>query len=67
MQLTFAWSHRPCCVFSRLFPDRLTNDGRIVSTYHELIDWLVAQDPAINVTQLPFGGANLAVWATFIT
>jgi hypothetical protein len=43
----------------------LTKYGQIVSTYYELIDWLVAKDPAINVTQLPFGGANLAVWATF--
>ncbi|KAL3792972.1 hypothetical protein HJC23_010985 [Cyclotella cryptica] len=56
----------PCCVFSRLFPDRLTKEGHVVSTYYDLIDWLVAKDPAIHVTRLPFDGANLAVWATFL-
>lgn len=82
----------PCCVFSRLFPERIKpdvrkfsmalatdlenigektekrsdgNEGVVVSTYNDLIDWLVAKHPAIHVTQLPFDGANLAVWATF--
>jgi hypothetical protein len=43
----------------------LTKEGDVVSTYYDLIDWLVAKDPAIHVTRLPFDGANLAVWATF--
>ena len=57
----------PCCVFSRLFPDRLKpSDGKtLVSTYLDLIDWLVAKHPSIRVTRLPFDGANLAVWSTF--
>jgi len=59
----------PCCVFSRLFPQRIKpskeGENNIVSTYFELIDWLVAKHPAINVTRLPFKGANLALWATF--
>ena len=65
----------PCCVFSRLFPDRIkptvagtegeNHANAIVSTYYDLIDWLVAKHPAIKVTRLPFDGANLAVWATF--
>ena len=58
----------PCCVFSRLFPERTKPGGRgggVVSTYYELIDWLVDLHPAIRVTTLPFEGANLAVWATF--
>jgi len=60
----------PCCVFSRLFPERIKPLGKegennIVSTYFELLDWLVAKHPAINVTRLPFDGANLALWATF--
>ncbi len=69
----------PCCVFSRLFPDRvkpigedhttgITDDGsNVVRTYHDLIDWLVAKHPSIRVTRLPFDGANLAVWSTFTT
>ena len=57
----------PCCVFSRLFPERTNPGGRggMVSTYYELIDWLVDLHPAIRVTTLPFEGANIAVWATF--
>ena len=59
----------PCCVFSRLFPERIKpgkeGENKIVSTYFELIDWLVDKHPAINVTRLPFDGANLALWATF--
>jgi len=37
----------------------------LVSTYLDLIDWLVAKHPSIRVTRLPFDGANLAVWSTF--
>ena len=59
----------PCCVFSRLFPERIKlskeGENNIVSTYFELIDWLVNKHPAIKVTRLPFKGANLAIWATF--
>jgi hypothetical protein len=57
----------PCCVFSRLFPERINPGGKggVVSTYYELIDWLVASHPKIRVTTLPFEGANIAVWATF--
>lgn len=66
----------PCCVFSRLFPERMKpqvedrsgsagGSNTIVSTYYDLIDWLVAKHPAIKVTRLPFEGANIAVWATF--
>merc|ERR1711862_996448 len=59
----------PCCVFSRLFPERFRPDVKkgdvnsLVSTYSDLLDWLVAKDPSIRVTQLPFEGANLAVWS----
>jgi len=62
----------PCCVFSRLFPERIKPvsecDGganNIVSTYYELLDWLVAKHDSIKVTRLPFEGSNIAVWATF--
>lgn len=68
----------PCCVFSRLFPDRIKprsgvgGDGyadsgiSLVSTYYDLIDWLLAKHPSICVTRLPFDGANLAVWSSFV-
>eukprot|EP00984_Skeletonema_dohrnii_P007508 scaffold2731_cov154-Skeletonema_dohrnii-CCMP3373.AAC.1 len=48
-----------------LFPERKSRQGGLVSTYYELIDWLVDLHPAIRVTTLPFEGANIAVWATF--
>jgi len=41
------------------------NTGGIVSTYYDLIHWLVAKYPAIKVTLLPFDGTNIAVRATF--
>mmetsp|Transcript_34180 Transcript_34180/g.50054 ORF Transcript_34180/g.50054 Transcript_34180/m.50054 type:complete len:390 (+) Transcript_34180:109-1278(+) len=76
----------PCCVFSRLFPNRYKpivfrkgkmenekgggNNSKehrreIVTTYHDLIDYLVAKDDEVWVTKLPFEGANLAIWSTF--
>ena len=57
----------PCCVFSRLFPERINPGGKggVVSTYYDLIDWLIDLHPEIRVTTLPFEGANIAVWATF--
>lgn len=57
----------PCCVFSRLFPDRRLPKSKEdpVNTYDDLIAYLVAKDPAIQKTVLPFEGANIALWATF--
>lgn len=56
----------PCCVFSRLFPDRLKPGTReIVATYDDLIEWLVDKDPSIRLSTLPFDGSNKAVWSMF--
>lgn len=70
----FAVKHRipfvvvPCCVFSRMFPNRFKKtSGEIVSTYDDLVDWLVAKDPSIRVETLPFDGANKAVWSMFVS
>ena len=38
----------------------------IVSTYDDLIEYLVDKDKSIKVTRLNFEGANLALWSTFI-
>ena len=56
----------PCCVFARLFPERRTAAGTTVATRSELIDYLVSKDCAIQTTELPFQGANIALWATFV-
>ena len=55
----------PCCVFARLFPHRTTKDGRPVSSYEDLLDFLQEQDPSIQRTQLSFGGKNIALWSVF--
>ena len=77
----FAVAHRlpfvvvPCCVFSRLFPMRFkplkegdgVNQRELVSTYDDLIAYLVNKDASIRISKLDFDGANLALWSTFPT
>lgn len=57
----------PCCVFNRLFPDRRMqhrpNDP--VSTYADLIDYLMAKDNSIQKATLPFEGSNTVLWSSF--
>lgn len=55
----------PCCVFARLFPKRTTQDGRPVSSYEDLLDFLQEKDPSIRRTPLSFGGKNIALWSIF--
>ena len=55
----------PCCVFARLFPFRKSNDGRSVSSYEDLLDFLQEQDPSIQRAKLSFGGKNYALWSVF--
>jgi len=50
----------PCCVFSRLFPER----SPAVSTRDELIEYLCSKHPSIRRATLPFDGANVVVFAT---
>jgi hypothetical protein len=56
----------PCCVFSRLFPDRQKpNTDLPVTTYLEFIDYLTSKHESIRRTTLPFEGANVALWSIF--
>lgn len=56
----------PCCVFSRLFPHRrMPNSKEPVCSYQELLEYLMAKDDSIQRTNLPFEGANVALWSTF--
>jgi hypothetical protein len=55
----------PCCVFSRVFPDRRTSNGKPVNTYEDLLDYCQEMDPSIQRSQLPFDGKNIALWSTF--
>ena len=53
----------PCCVYSCDFPNRHLPDGRLVKQYEDLIEWLVALDPAhIKVTDLLIDGRNKVVY-----
>mmetsp|Transcript_4597 Transcript_4597/g.6520 ORF Transcript_4597/g.6520 Transcript_4597/m.6520 type:complete len:668 (-) Transcript_4597:1723-3726(-) len=38
---------------------------QVVSTYTDLIEYLVDKDPSICISRLNFDGANLALWSTF--
>jgi hypothetical protein len=52
----------PCCVFPTQFPNRRRKDGSTVTTHAEYITWLQEKDPAIEVRDLGFGGANKVVF-----
>jgi hypothetical protein len=54
----------PCCVFCRLYPHRQHN-GKLVSTYEDLLDYLQAKDPSIQRSSLPFYGKNIVLWSNF--
>ncbi|CAJ1461412.1 unnamed protein product [Effrenium voratum] len=51
----------PCCVFARLFPHRRLDGGQ-VSSVPDFLSFLQAKHPCIRKVQLPFDGAN---WALF--
>mmetsp|Transcript_5872 Transcript_5872/g.9248 ORF Transcript_5872/g.9248 Transcript_5872/m.9248 type:complete len:416 (-) Transcript_5872:4182-5429(-) len=56
----------PCCVFSRIFPNRrIPNSSQPVCTYDDLIDYLMAKDKTIEKAFLPFEGANVVLWSIF--
>lgn len=56
----------PCCVFHRLFSHRrMPQTGEPVSTYQDLLEYLMAKDKSIQKTVLPFEGANTILWSCF--
>jgi hypothetical protein len=62
----------PCCVFSRLFPNRRVVGGcdadassRPVCTRADLVDYLCEKHPDIQRATLPFVGSNTILWSTF--
>ena len=50
------------CVFPSMFPERLTQEGRTVTTQKEFVDYLLRKDKDINVKFLPFKGRNAVVY-----
>ncbi|KAF0686754.1 Aste57867_21459 [Aphanomyces stellatus] len=51
----------PCCVMSRLFPDRIV-DGEKVATYDAFVKYLKAKHPEIQSAFLPFAGRNQVLY-----
>ncbi|ETV97726.1 hypothetical protein, variant 1 [Aphanomyces invadans] len=51
----------PCCVMSRLFPNRYWNDDK-VATYEVFVEYLKAKHPGIRSAFLPFGGRNQVLY-----
>lgn len=52
----------PCCVMSRIFPDRKLPDGTPVATYETLVEYLKAKDQRIQTAFLPFAGRNQVLY-----
>ncbi|DAZ96269.1 TPA: hypothetical protein N0F65_008302 [Lagenidium giganteum] len=52
----------PCCVMSRLFPDRRCADGTEVATYETFVTYLSEKDPRIQRAFLPFSGRNQVLY-----
>ena len=52
----------PCCVFAQMFPDRRTPDGRPVSTYEDLLDYLQAKSPDIERAELACEGRRVVLF-----
>jgi hypothetical protein len=53
----------PCCVFSRMFPDRLTPEGRPVALYEELLSFLsVSPNGSVQRATLPFEGRKVVLF-----
>ena len=53
----------PCCVYSSQFRHRRRPGGGAVRNYDELLEYLVAKDPArVRVATLDFEGKNKVVY-----
>ncbi|ETN18634.1 hypothetical protein PPTG_04175 [Phytophthora nicotianae INRA-310] len=52
----------PCCVMSRVFPDRQCQDGTPVDTYDTFIRYLLEKHPSIQREFLPFAGRNQVLY-----
>ncbi|KAG7389942.1 hypothetical protein PHYPSEUDO_009200 [Phytophthora pseudosyringae] len=52
----------PCCVMSRVFPNRQCPDGTPVDTYETLVRYLLEKHPSIQRAFLPFAGRNQVLY-----
>ncbi|POM58783.1 Zinc finger-containing protein [Phytophthora palmivora] len=52
----------PCCVMSRVFPDRQCQDGTLVDTYEKFVKYLLEKHPSVQNAFLPFAGRNQVLY-----
>jgi hypothetical protein len=52
----------PCCVMSRVFPDRQCRDGTAVDTYETFVKYLLEKHPSVRSAFLPFAGRNQVLY-----
>jgi len=54
----------PCCIFSRLFPDRILHNGQSVETTSDFVRYLLEKHQDIKIDVLGIDGANQCVYWT---
>jgi len=52
----------PCCVYSKSFPKRRSASGELVTSYSDLVQYLLSLSPNVHATQLDFEGKNVLVY-----
>ncbi|GMF64893.1 unnamed protein product [Phytophthora lilii] len=52
----------PCCVMSRVFPDRQCRNGTPVDTYETFVRYLLEKHPSVQSAFLPFAGRNQVLY-----
>eukprot|EP00928_Gymnodinium_smaydae_P064364 TRINITY_DN4770_c1_g1_i1.p1 TRINITY_DN4770_c1_g1~~TRINITY_DN4770_c1_g1_i1.p1 ORF type:complete len:411 (+),score=100.05 TRINITY_DN4770_c1_g1_i1:66-1235(+) len=52
----------PCCVYQVEFPKRRLPNGAPVRSPDDLVEWLLAKDPRLRESRLPFEGRNRVVY-----
>ena len=56
----------PCCVFPSFFPMRKLDNGKMVNSYDEFLDYLLQKDPRLRRASLPFEGKNQVIYLPFV-
>eukprot|EP00597_Dinobryon_sp_UTEXLB2267_P001362 CAMPEP_0170063494 /NCGR_PEP_ID=MMETSP0019_2-20121128/4338_1 /TAXON_ID=98059 /ORGANISM="Dinobryon sp., Strain UTEXLB2267" /LENGTH=320 /DNA_ID=CAMNT_0010269933 /DNA_START=252 /DNA_END=1216 /DNA_ORIENTATION=- len=52
----------PCCVFARRFPKRQLKDGKSVTSYGDLISYLMEKHSDIQAVEMDFEGRNVLLY-----
>jgi len=52
----------PCCVYSKSFPKRRSRTNEPVTSYEDLVLYLLSLSPLVKATQLDFEGKNVLIY-----